>query len=220
MAPQTTQLLLPDDLADSSKGDLSALDREALRAVKTWLDDFITTPHQDLGRSGTVCPFVPGSLDRRALHLTAEHIADLEVSGVVELMQGCGRLLLETVPPGTDDAMYSTIVVVFPDLPAERAGQLFGDVLEQIADAAFEDDGVIFGPFFDGNDGTAIYNSDFRPFQSPVPFIFVRYTVVSDWKFFVDDDAALDRWARHFGPAGTAVLGEELRRMPWRANPE
>ena len=220
MTPETTQLLLPDDLADAAKGDLAAGDREALRAVKAWLDDFITKPHKDLGRSGTVCPFVPASLQRRTLFLAAEHISDLDAPGVAELMQGYRRLLLKTAPPGPDDAMYSTIIVVFPNVPAEQARQVFGDVLGQIGEAAFEDDGIIFGPFFEGNDGTAIYNSDFRPFQSPVPFIFVRYTVVSDWKFFVDDDAAVDRWARHFGPAGTAVLAKELRRMPWRANPE
>ncbi len=220
MASPTTQLLRPDDLVDPGKSDLPARDREALRAVNAWLDDFITKPHADLGRSGTVCPFVPGSLERRTLWLTAEHIADSDAAGVADLMQRYRRLLLDTAPPGTDDAMYSTIIVVFPDLAAERAGQLFGDVLGQIAEAAFEKDGVIFGPFFDGNEGTAIYNSDFRPFQSPVPFIFVRYTVFSDWKFFIDDDAALDRWARHFGPAGAAVLAKELRRMPWRANPE
>jgi hypothetical protein len=220
MASPTTQLLRPDDLVDPGKSDLPARDREALRAVNAWLDDFITKPHADLGRSGTVCPFVPGSLERRTLWLTAEHIADSDAAGVADLMQRYRRLLLDTAPPGTDDAMYSTIIVVFPDLHAERAGQVFGDALGQIGEAAFEEDGIIFGPFFEGNEGTAIHNSDFRPFQSPVPFIFVRYTVFSDWKFFIDDDAALDRWARHFGPAGTAVLARELRRMPWRANPE
>ena len=220
MASETTQLLRPDELVDSGKGDLPARDREALRAVGAWLDDFITKPHRDLGRSGTVCPFVPGSLERRTLWLAAEHIADTDAAGVADLMQAYRRLLLDTAPPGADVAMYSTIIVVFPDLPAERAGQLFGEVLGQIGEAAFEEEGIIFGPFFEGNDGTAIYNSEFRPFQSPVPFIFVRYTVPSDWKFLIDDDAALTRWARHFGSAGTAVLAKELRRMPWRANPE
>jgi hypothetical protein len=219
MASTTPQLLLADDLLDA-RGDLPAGDRDALRAVNAWLDHFITKPHKDLGRSGTVCPFVPGSRERRTLWLAAEHIADLDVPVVADLMQSYRRRLLEKAPRDTDDAMYSTIIVVFPDLPPERAGQLFGDVLGQIAEAAFEQDGIIFGPFFDGNEGTAIYNSELRPFQSPVPFIFVRYTVFSDWKFFIDDDDAVDRWARHFGPAGTAVLGKELRRMPWRANPE
>ena len=216
-APQTTQLLLPDDLQDAGKaGDLATTDREALRAVSGWIDDFVARPHKDLGRAGAVCPFVPGSLQRRTLWLAAEHVADHGVSEVVELMDGYKRLFLQVAPADSDGAIYKTIIVVFPDLPAERAGALFDDVLDQLATPAYEEDGILFGPFYDGNEGTAIYNPDFRPFQPPVPFLFVRHTVLSDWKFFVEDDASLERWARHFGPSAAIALGEELRRLPWR----
>ena len=217
MASQTTHLLLPEDLEDAGKTNgLAAPDRDATRAVSAWIDSFITKPHADLGRAGTVCPFVPGSLQRRTLLFAPERIADLDVPAVVELMDGYRRLLLRTPPTDGDDVMFKTIIVVFTDLPAERARGLFDDVLGQLADAAYEEDGVIFGPFFEGNEGTAIYNDDFRPFQSPVPFLFVRHTVLSDWKFFVDDPQLLDRWARHFGPSAAGALAEELRRLPWR----
>jgi hypothetical protein len=134
-------------------------------------------------------------------------------------MAGYKRLFLQVAPADSDDAIYKTIIVVFPDLPAERAGALFGDVLDQLAAPAYEEAGIIFGPFYPGNEGTALYNPDFRPFQSPAPFLFVRHTVLSDWKFFLDDDALLDRWARHFGPSATVALGKELRRLPWRGSP-
>ncbi len=214
MTAQTTQLLLPEELESTS--GLAAADRDALRAVAQWVRDFVACPHRDLGRAGTVCPFIPGSLERQTLWLVPEHIADLDVSGVVELMDGYKRLFLERAPLDSDDAIYKTYIVVFPDLPAERAAALFTEVLGELADAAYEDDGIIFGPFFEGNDGTAIRNASFRPFQSPVPFLFVRHTVLDDWKFFVDDDTLLDRWARRFGPAATAALAGELRRLPWR----
>jgi hypothetical protein len=217
MARHPTHLLLPDELEDVGKtSDLAATDRDALRAVSAWIEDFVAKPHKDLGRAGTVCPFVPGSLERRMLWFAPEKIAEVDVPAVVELMDDYKRLFLEKAPLEDDDAIYKTIIVVFTDLPAERAGALFTDVLGQLADASYEEDGIIFGPFYDGNEGTAIYNSSFRPFQSPVPFLFVRHTVLSDWKFFVDDDALLDRWARRFGPAGTAALAQELRRLPWR----
>ena len=218
MASQSTQLLLPGDLQDAGRtGDLAAIDRDALRAVSEWIEDFVARPHKDLGRAGAVCPFVPGSLERGTLWLAAEHVSDRGASEVVELMDGYKRLFLQVAPADSDDAIYKTVIVVFPDLPAERAGALFDDVLEQLAEPSYEEDGILFGPFYDGNQGTALYNSNFRPFQSPVPFLFVRHTVLSDWKFFLEDDALLDRWARHFGPSGAAALGAELRRLPWRA---
>ena len=57
----------------------------------------------------------------------------------------------------------------------------------------------------------------FRPFQSPVPFLFVRQGVISDWKFFLDNDEWLDLWARRFGESAVQALAEELRRLPWNA---
>jgi hypothetical protein len=217
MAAQTTHLLLPGDLQDAGKtSELAATDRDALNAVSAWIKDFVARPHKDLGRAGEVCPFVPGSLQRRTLWLAAEHVADLEVSEVVELMDGYKRLFLQVAPADSDNAIYKTIIVVFPDLPAQRAGALFNGVLEQLAEPSYEEDGILFGPFYDGNEGTALYNSNFRPFQSPAPFLFVRYTVLSDWKFFVEDDTLLDRWARHFGPSATNALAKELRRLSWR----
>jgi hypothetical protein len=217
MARQTTPLLLPDDLADIGKtSGLVATDRDALRAVSEWVNDFVARPHKDLGRDGTVCPFVPGSLERRTLFFAPEQIADLDVPEVVRLMDDYKRLFLATPPTDRDDAIYKTIIVVFTDLPAERAAGLFNDVLGQLAGPSYEEDGIIFGPFYEGNDGTAIYNPSFQPFQSPVPFLFVRHTVLSDWKFFVDDPDWLDRWARRFGPSATGALAQELRRLPWR----
>jgi hypothetical protein len=217
MALQPTHLLLPDDLNDVAQtSGLEPTDRDALRAVFEWIKDFVARPHKDLGRDGTVCPFIPGSLKRRTLFFAPEKIADLDVPGAVELMDDYKRLFLATPPTDGDDAIYKTIIVVFTNIPAERAADLFNDVLGQLAGPAYEEDGIIFGPFYRGNEGTAIYNSSFRPFQSPVPFLFVRHTVVSDWKFFVDDPDLLDRWARHFGPSATGALAEELRGLPWR----
>lgn len=220
MAAQTTNLLLPSDLEDVGKtSGLAPTDRDALRAVSAWINDFVTKPHKDLGRDGAVCPFVPGSLERRALFFAPERGADLDVPAVAELMDSYKRLFLATPPTDGDDAMYKTIIVVFTDLPAGRAGGLFNDVLEQLAGPSYEEDAIIFGPFYQGNEGTAIYNANFRPFQSPVPFLFVRYTVLSDWKFFVDDPDWLDRWARRFGPSAAGALAQELRRLPWRVAP-
>ena len=79
-------------------------------------------------------------------------------------------------------------------------------------------DGIVFGPFHQGHEGTAIYNSSFRAFRSPVPFLFVREAVVSDWKFFLDDDDWLKRWASRYGESGAQALAEELRHLPWRAS--
>ena len=43
------------------------------------------------------------------------------------------RLFLDTAPTDGDAAHYKVIVVVFTDLPAERAKGVFDEVLQQLA---------------------------------------------------------------------------------------
>ena len=76
------------------------------------------------------------------------------------------------------------------------------------------------GGFYPGNEGAAIYNSSFRPFTSPVPFMLIRQAVITDWRFFLDDDAWLKRWTQRYGTSGAEALATELRRLPWRAQRE
>ena len=217
MPAQTTNLFLLEDLEDVGRtSELAQSDRDALAAVADWIKTYVVKPHKDLGRAGPVCPFVPGSLERRTLWLAAEQIAGRDEPDVVELVSGYKRLFLETQPTGGDVADYKVIVVVFTDLPADRAQGVFDDVLQHLAVPSYADDGIVFGPFYEGNEGTALYNPRFRPFQSPVPFLFVRQGVISDWKFFLDNQEWLNLWACRYGESAVQALAEELRRTNWR----
>jgi hypothetical protein len=212
----TANLFLLEDLEDAdTTSELADGDLTALRSVGKWIQTYVLEPHKELiGRDGTVCPYLPGSVERKALWLAAEHIADEGARDVAELMDGYKRRLLEQEPTA-GDVNYNVVAVLFPDLPAERAQAAFADVFQQLAIRSYVEDGVLFGPYYQGNEATAIYNSSFRPFESPVPFLFVRHGVISDWKFFLDDDAWLKLWAERYGVCGTQALAEELRNLPW-----
>jgi hypothetical protein len=76
MPATTTNLFLLQDLQDSSRtGQLADSDLAAFHAVADWIKAYLVKPHKDLGRAGTVCPFVPGSLERKVLRLAPEQIA-------------------------------------------------------------------------------------------------------------------------------------------------
>jgi hypothetical protein len=217
MPAQTTNLYLLEELEDLSRtSELAESDLAALHAVADWIKTFVVKPHQELGRAGPVCPFVPESLEHKTLWLAPEQIADRDLPDVVELLRGYQRLLLDTGPTDGDEGVYHVIVVVFSDLPAAHAQGVFAEVLQQLGVRSYGEDGILFGPYYQGHAGTAIYNSSFRPFQSPVPFVFVRHGVTGDWKFFLDDDEWLTLWARRYGESAVQALAEELRRLPWR----
>ena len=218
MAAPTANLYLLEDLDNASQTrPLAQSDLAALRTVADWIKTFVARPHNDLGREGPVCPFVPGGLERKTLWLASEHSAGRSVADVVQLMNGYKTQFLHAQPMDGDGAHDKVIVVVFTDLPAERARGLFGEVLQHLAVPSYVEDRVLFGPFYEGNEDTAIYNARFRPFQSPVPFLFVRHGVISDWKFFLDNEDWLTRWAHRYGESAVRALAEELRRLPWRA---
>lgn len=217
-AGTAANLFLLEDLEDGSRTrELAESDLGALQAVADWIKTFVARPHNDLGRAGPVCPFVPGSLERKTLWLAPEQIADRSAPAVVELMNGYIRRLLDAQPNDGDDAKYKAIVVVFADLPADRAQGIFDEVLQQLAVPSYAEHGIMFGPLYPGHEGTAMYNSSFRPFTSPVPFLFVRLPVVDDWKFFLDYEEMLNLYARRFGESAVHALAEELRHLPWRA---
>ena len=84
--------------------------------------------HAGLGRAGPVCPFVPGALERKTFWPAPEQIANQSVPDVVQLMGDYKRLLLRAQPIEGDDASYKAIVVVFTDLPTDRAKDHVDDV--------------------------------------------------------------------------------------------
>ena len=215
---KTTNLFLLEDLADVSRTrELAESDLDALRAVADWIKTFVARPHKDLGRAGPVCPFVPGAWERKTLWLAPEEIADRSVQDVVQLINEYKKLFLHAQPIDGDDANYKAIVVVFTDLSADRAKDFFYDVLQHLGVPSYVEDGLVLGGFYASNEGSAIYNPSLRPFTAPVPFLLVRHAVISDWKFFLDNEDWLNLWARRYGESAVQALAEELRRLPWRA---
>jgi hypothetical protein len=218
MPGQLTNLFLLENLEDANRTRvLAESDRNALRAVADWIKTFVAKPHRDLGRVGSVCPFVPVAWEHKTLWLAAERSAGLKAPDVIQLIDSYKRLLLAAQPVNGDDANNKSIVVVFTDLPAAKAKDFFNGVLQQIAVQFYADDGLVMGPFYEGNDGTALYNPNFRPFRSPVPLLLMRRAVISDWKFFLDNKEWLPLWARRYGVSAVEALADELRRFRWQA---
>ena len=218
MTAQATDLFLLDDLEDSSRMRiLPDRDANALHVVAEWITTFVASPNKDLGRAGTVCPFVPHALERKTLWLAPEQIANMSVADVVRVVNAYVDLLLRAQPVEGDDANYKAIIVVFTDVSANRARDFVEDVqIQQLKRMTYVEYGVVLGEFHERNEGPAIYNPAFHPFKGPVPFLLIRPGVISDWKFFLDSEDWLCLWARRFGESAIKTLAEELRRTNWR----
>ena len=216
-AAQAANLFLPEDLEDAGRASkLAERELSALQAVANWIETFVAKPHKDLGRAGPVCPFVPRADELKTLWLAPERIADLSVADTVQLISIYQKLFLAAQPVDGDDAIYKSIVVVFTDLSADRARDLFDEILQHLGVPSYAEAGLVLGGFYETNEGSALYNPSFRPFTAPVPFLLIRPAVIGDWKFFLDDEDRLNVWARRYGEFAVRALAEELRRLPWR----
>ena len=215
---QAANLFLLEELEDSNRADtLAKGELTALRAVADWIRTFVARPHKDLGRAGPVCPFVPVACERRTLWLAPEQIAGRSAADIVEVLNGYRMLLQDARPLDGGEPNYKTIVVVFTDLPADRAKAFLDDVLRELGVPSYVEDGLVLGGFYAGNEASAIYNPGFRPFTPPVPFLLMRHAVVSDWKFFLNAEDWLGFWAGRYRESAVHALADELRRLPWRA---
>ena len=219
MPAQPTNLFLLEDLEDSGRtSKLAESDLDSLRTVKDWINTFITEPHKQVGRSGPVCPFVPGSLERKALWLAPEHLADQSAADLVQLVNEYKTLLLRAQPSGADDAIYKAILVVFTDASADHANNALNDIrLQDLNQPAYANDGVVLGQFHERNDGSAVRNPDFHPFRAPIRFLLMRLAVTGDWVFFLDDENWFNTWACRWGESAVQALAEELRLTNWRS---
>jgi uncharacterized protein DUF6875 len=155
MSAKSTNLFLLQDLEGSSRTkELEDTDLHALHQVADWIKTFVARPHDDLGRAGPVCPFVPEAWERKTLWLAPEHVANHGVAYLVQLVNGYKRLLLSAGPTAGDDANYKAIVVVFTDLSADRAKDYLDDVqIQQLKPEWYVDDGVVLGAFHERNGG-------------------------------------------------------------------
>jgi hypothetical protein len=79
------------------------------------------------------------------------------------------------------------------------------DVLQHLGVPSYVEDGLMLGGFYASNAGAAIYNPHLRPFTVPVPFLLVRPAVISDWRFFVDNEDWLSLWARRYGASAVRL---------------
>lgn len=217
LPPQNTNLFPLDDLDYvSMTRTLAESDLTALQAVAEWIRTFVAKPHKDLGRDGTVCPFVPAARERKTIWLAPERIAKLSGPEIIRLVKDYKKRFTDSQPLNGDDAHYRSIVLVFTDLASDHAKDLFDDVLQHLAVPSYVQDGLVLGAFYERNEATAIHSSSFRPFTPPVPFLLMRPAVISDWKFFLESEDWLDRWARRFGASAIRALADELRQLPWR----
>lgn len=170
------QLYAPVEL-DQLQQDLYYLNQTV-----EWVNNFLAKPHRQLGRSGPVCPFLP-----KALHLDMIRFAVIRTQGmgaaqIEQIVRQYRDQFLELEPKTGELAFYKAFMLIFPDVSNEQAPELIDEVQRKLK-PFFVEEGLMIGEFHQNNQTPGLHNPDFRPLQSPIPMLAIRFMAETDLPF-------------------------------------
>lgn len=207
-------LLEVDDIEADDLPSTMAPYRTELRAILGWARQYLTQPHENLGRQGSVCPFVQGSLDQRKFYLSVFPGRPSDTAGVASALLPFRDWFLALAPTAQGTSALSTILILFPDLLPQDVGPVI-DGSQELLKAEYVKRGLMIGEFHDGPpDKGGLWNPDFRPLRSPVPLLAIRHMVPTDFPFLKENRDHASAFLRQFaGQLPTSVREAMVRAM-------
>src|SRR5262249_19097850 len=165
-----------------------AADLPVIERVERWCREFLMRPHLDLGRSGSVCPYMPRAMGLNRIAFVVVRTrgrTDSEVDAVIARFR---EVFLEMEPVTGPESLEKAILVILPDVSEEDAPAVVDEAHRRLK-ADFVASGLMIGKFHPTSDQGGLHNSGFRPLRSPIPLLAIRYMVGSDLPFLnrVDD---------------------------------
>ena len=157
-----------------------------LRCIADWIRGFLARPHPELGRHGTVCPFVPIALGLNTIWMTEVGDTAANFESISAIITEYRNLFLETEPISGPDAINKAFLVAFPSLTANGAeAAAIIDKVQASLKRYFVEMGLMLGEFHAANESPGLRNPDFRPLRSPIPMLAIRHMVESDLPFLI-----------------------------------
>ncbi|MEU3606810.1 DUF6875 domain-containing protein [Streptomyces sp. NPDC035033] len=191
--------------------DVLAVDvGKALDSVDEWLDSYVTQPHEQIGRSGAVCPFVAPARRAGAVETVVRLVGPAAGVRLLTEVIRCGLDEFERSGRRTSNPALRSLLVVLPDLRPE-AYALLDEAHARVKSESVER-GLMIGQFHPDCDEPAARNPAFKVSRSPVPLVAVRAMAVHDILFLGERADWFAQYHRRFGeryrsrPAGIGPL--------------
>jgi hypothetical protein len=178
-AKDEPRLLTPSEVDGASEAGPA-------QEILKWVRDFLAQPHGDLGREGPVCPFVPRALKLGTLWIGIVEADPDKPEDMEAIVDHYRKVFLDLEPKQGSDAVFKTIILIFPRVSSEQAPVLIDGVQKKLK-PGFVDDGLMLGQFHEKNDEPGLHNKKFRPLRSPIPLLAIRFMVKQDLPFLTQE---------------------------------
>ncbi|MCI0561511.1 MAG: hypothetical protein MN733_23735 [Nitrososphaera sp.] len=137
--------------------------------------------------------------------MAVEHIATGGVDEIQSRVIHYRDVFLKMEPIHGDDALFKTILILFPEVTVEDAPTVI-DGLQRSLKPAFAEIGLMIGEFHENNDSPGLRNARFRPLRAPVPMLAIRHMVPTDLPFLVNNANQVGLYLDRFGEEGQVRL--------------
>lgn len=163
--------------------------------VLSWIREFIAKPHPQLGRAGSVCPFLPRALKEDSVMFQTINANDLDSHQLDELVMQYSSLFLLMEPTKGAARLNKTIVLIFDGIKEADAAEVIESTHQRLK-PFFVERGLMLGEFHKTHQAAGVRNPNFRPLQSPLPLLVIRYMVPSDKEFLDRESEAPEKRAQ------------------------
>jgi hypothetical protein len=180
-----------------------------LSVLAGWMKDYAMQDHAELGRTGSVCPFVKQAtrLDTVRLGISLAGPKD-EASVFADIRRSFDDLKRIPAPRGKE--RLRTIAIGFPDCAdADGIAMLERVYARHKYYTLLRSRMIAF--FHAGSEIHGLWNPGFRPMQSPMPVIAVRYLIEQDAAFAAKHRLLTAPYLLRFGVGGARRLAGHWR---------
>jgi peroxiredoxin len=155
-----------------------------------YIRKFLAKSHPDVGRSGPVCPFVPKSLRKDALHLcimrtgagkSGDEMHQVR-DDIIAFLESFAPVFSTMEPTKGAAQQFKAAIFIFPDIPLDQT-ELCIDGVQSACKPFFVRRGLMLGEFHLRNNSPGLRNEAFFPLRTPIPCLAVRHMVPTDLAF-------------------------------------
>ncbi|HET8994839.1 MULTISPECIES: DUF6875 domain-containing protein [unclassified Rhodococcus (in: high G+C Gram-positive bacteria)] len=173
--------------------------------LRRWAVDFLCSPHDDLGRSGPVCPFAAPSIGRGLFYAVFVPGA-VDAQRMRDVADDLAELFPHFSPVSGPDAALRSVVAVFPDVTDYEVIELVQN--ERKSDFVLA--GLMLGQFYPGCTVSGLRNSAFRALDAPLPMLAVRHMVGSDFPFLASQREWILAYLKKFAASVPSMVRSDI----------
>lgn len=169
------------------------VDHPAERTFWRWVEEYVAQPHPEIGRDGSVCPFVPRLVEEGNLFVEIDDTLDASDAGAIEARM---RRAVEDYL-AMPDAYWKSLVIVFPNVVGDDV-----EIVDRVQ-AALKPDcvpkGLMVGQFHPLSTEPGARNPEFPANRAPLPAIALRHMSHHDIVFLDRSEEMFREFDARFG---------------------